>query len=320
MKHTLTTLKDFKSLIGDSKYFEIKVYDSVSTPEKDYDIYSVSIGSKDKSAPTLALTGGVHGLERIGTQVLLNYLVTLKERLVWDQDLQAELKDRRIVCLPVINPWGIDHHRRSNHNGVDLMRNAPIEAENATYLVGGHHISSKLPWYRGIKNEPMEKESNILMNFLKEEVFPARVSIALDFHSGFGIKDQIWYPYAKSKESFPFLNQFKNLDKLFQKTYPHHVYNIEPQSKHYTTHGDLWDYSLKLHQESEYKNQTYIPLTLELGSWLWARKNPIQLFSILGLFHPIKPHRYSRVMRRHIYFLDFLHKALKNDQAWNYFR
>lgn len=316
MKQDLVGLSDFRKELADSPYFKIQTYDQLKTDKKDYDLYSISIGSEDKSAPTLAMVGGVHGLERIGTQVLLNYLKTLKERISWDKDLQLQLKDRRIVCLPVVNPWGIENRHRANFNGVDLMRNAPVEAEKATFLVGGHYISPKIPWYRGSKNE-MEKESRVLIRFLQEEVFPASVSIALDFHSGFGVKDQLWYPFAKSKEPFPFLEQFQNLSKLFEQVYPHHIYNIEPQAKHYTTHGDLWDYALELQQASPYQSQTFIPLTLELGSWSWAKKNPIQLFSILGLFHPIKPHRYSRVMRRHIALLDFLFKAIKNDHAWN---
>lgn len=316
MKQDLVTLADFRAEVANSPFFKIKVFDELKAPKKNYELYSISIGSDDKSAPTLALIGGVHGLERIGTQVLINYLRTLNARLAWDNDLQAQFKNRRIVCLPVVNPWGIESHRRSNFNGVDLMRNAPVEAVDATTLVGGHYISSHLPWFRGQKNK-MEKESEVLLRFLQEEVFPASVSIALDFHSGFGVKDQIWYPFAKSKEPFPFLKNFQNLSDLFEKVYPHHIYNIEPQAKHYTTHGDLWDYALEVHQLSQYKEKTFIPLTLELGSWSWAKKNPMQLFSILGLFHPIKPHRYSRVMRRHIALLDFLLSAIKNHEAWN---
>jgi hypothetical protein len=119
-------------------------------------------------------------------------------------------------------------------------------------------------------------------------MFPSTVSLALDLHSGFGVRDQIWYPYAKDKLPFPFLKQFKNLEKLLDETYPHNVYRIEAQSKHYTTHGDLWDYTLLKHQDSQYKDNTFIPLTLELGSWNWVKKNPIQLFSMFGLFNPVK--------------------------------
>lgn len=283
-----------------------------------YPIYALEIGSQNKELPTLGVFGGVHGIERIGTQVLLGYLHTLKQRLQWDNDLREQLKNRRIVCIPIVNPWGMAHHRRSNINGVDLMRNAPVDAQKASFLVGGHRISNFLPWYRGSINGPMELESQTLIDYVQEQLFQSKVSIALDLHSGFGVKDQLWYPYAKSKLPFPFLKQFRNLEKLFEQTYPHHIYRIEPQSKHYTTHGDLWDHSLELHEKSQYKHNVFIPITLELGSWIWVKKNPIQIFSMAGLFNPVKEHRYNRTMRRHLYLFDFLLRALNNPQAWAY--
>lgn len=294
----------------------LKKLASINDNNAEYPIYGLEIGTEDRTVPTLGIIGGVHGLERVGTQVLLSYLYTLNQKLSWDSDLKSELSNRRIVCIPILNPWGMAHFRRSNLNGVDLMRNSPVESDNATFLVGGHRISNKLPWYRGPEGASMEVESQVLIDFLKNEIFPSEASIVLDLHSGFGVKDQIWYPFAKSKEPFPFLNQFKNLSRLLGSTYPHHVYKIEPQSLNYQTHGDLWDYALELQQLSSYKNNIFLPLTLELGSWSWVKKNPIQIFSMFGLFNPIKQHRYSRTMRRHVYLIDFLLRATKNHKAW----
>lgn len=292
--------------------FNIIKLDEITVKDYTYPIYAIKIGSQDKSHPTLGLFGGVHGLERIGTQVIMSYLSTLSKRLEWDQDFKQELKNRRIVSIPIINPWGIKHIRRSNHNGVDLMRNAPVEADNPTFLVGGHRISKHLPWYRGTE---LESESKALISFLQEEMFKSKYSVAVDFHSGFGMKDQIWYPWAKSVNKFPYYDEFKSLKNLFEETYPHHVYKIEPQSVNYTTHGDLWDYALELFMKDSL-NKKFIPLTLELGSWNWVKKNPIQLFSMFGLFNPIKDHRYSRTMRRHVYLIDFLLRAIANRSNW----
>lgn len=297
----------------------IQIHDlgHVQAADGDYPLIGITIGSQDKSKPTLGLFGGVHGLERIGTQVLLSFLYTLHKRFEWDEDFKEELKSRRIVCFPIVNPWGMAHFHRSNVNGVDLMRNAPVDADKATFLVGGHRYTNKLPWYRGPKNSSMEQEAQALINFVKEQMFQARTSIALDFHSGFGTKDQIWYPWAKTRDDFPFITQFKSLMNLFVTTFPHHVYKIEPQSDIYTTHGDLWDYALLEQQKSEFAQNTFIPLTLELGSWSWVKKNPLQIFSMFGLYNPIKKHRYSRAMRRHVYLMDFLLRALRNDRYWN---
>lgn len=105
------------------------------------------------------------------------------------------------------------------------------------------------------------------------------------------------------------------LRSLFRSTYPHHIsYRIEPQSRHYTTHGDLWDhlYDLQL-QEPE---RLFLPLTLEMGSWLWVRKNPMQLFQPAGLFNPVVPHRRRRILRQHLLWFDFLLRAVSSYRAW----
>ena len=301
--------------IADQKpdFFKVIKLNEVEVNNTKYPIYGLKIGADDPSLPTLGLFGGVHGLERIGSQVIISYLSTLAERLQWDGDLRSELKTRRIIAIPVVNPWGVKTLSRANYNGVDLMRNAPVDADNATFLVGGHRISNKLPWFRG-KNG-LEIESNTLLDFVKEEMFQSKYSLALDFHSGFGVKDQIWYPWAKSTEDFPYLSEFNKLKNLFEKSYPYHVYKIEGQSENYTTHGDLWDYAL-IEYLKQSKDNKFIPLTLELGSWNWVKKNPIQLFSMFGLFNPIKKHRYSRTMRRHIYLIDFLLKAISHRDNW----
>lgn len=289
---------------------------TVESDRGDFPVYGLSIGSQDKTLPTVCLVGGVHGLERIGTQVVLSYLNTLDKRLRWDSDFREQLKTRRIISVPIVNPYGMAFRKRSNVNGVDLMRNAPVEAKSATWLVGGHRISSKLPWYRGEKEGELELENKVLIDFLERETSESPATIALDMHSGFGLKDQIWFPYAKcDKEAFPHRDEFFNLRELFDQTYPHHIYKIEPQSAVYTTHGDIWDHMI-LERQRKGIGGVFIPVTLELGSWAWVKKNPIQIFSLFGHFNPVKEHRYSRVMRRHIFFYDFLFRAIKNHEAW----
>jgi hypothetical protein len=53
-----------------------------------------------------------------------------------------------------------------------------------------------------------------------------------------------------------------------------------------------------------------------MGSWLWVKKNPRQLFSRLGSFNPIKPHRLRRILRRHTALIDFLHRAVASRDPW----
>ena len=54
----------------------------------------------------------------------------------------------------------------------------------------------------------------------------------------------------------------------------------------------------------------------EMGSWLWVKKNPRQLFSRHGIFNPLINHRQQRVLRRHAVLLDFLARAADSHAHW----
>jgi hypothetical protein len=279
-------------------------------------ILALEFGSMRRDVPVFFLVGGVHGLERIGTRVIISYLKTLTHMAQWDATSRHLLERVRFSVVPIMNPVGMYLGRRSNGNGVDLMRNAPVEAEKdrPAFLPAGHRISKYLPWYRGAAGAELEVETTAIINFFEKEFAEAPTVIALDVHSGFGSVDRLWFPYAKTKQPFPNLGEVFKLTRLLDSVYPHHIYNVEPQATSYTTHGDLWDY---LYDRRRQKTEgLFLPLTLELGSWLWIKKNPRQLFSALGIFNPLLPHRTSRILRRHLNLLDFLLRAAASPEAW----
>jgi hypothetical protein len=298
--NSYSTYKDFA---------EVKVHSDVFYKNKTYPLASIHYGNPD--GPTLLVAGGVHGLERIGAQLSLSLLDSFHQRLAWDETLQEMLKKIQIVFMPLINPVGYFESTRSNANGVDLMRNAPIEASDATnFLLGGHHYSNKLPWFRG---HELQIETKFVIDTVQEILTRSNTLISLDMHSGFGFKDQLWFPFANSKKTFPQISEMYLFFELFEKTHPYHIYKIEPQSKNYLTHGDIWDYCyLNLKKE----NQVYLPLTLEMGSWIWVKKNPWQLFSKTGLYNPIKTHRINRTLRRHRPLFDFMLHSLASNHVW----
>lgn len=84
----------------------------------------------------------------------------------------------------------------------------------------------------------------------------------------------------------------------------------------YLIKGDLWDYLCLEHQQIKAGTGLFLPMTLEMGSWLWLRKNPRHLFSRHGLFHPLLPHRRQRILRRHFTLFEFLFRSLLNPEAW----
>ncbi|MBL7714280.1 MAG: DUF2817 domain-containing protein [Bdellovibrionales bacterium] len=300
---------------------KIPVPERARAKVKEFPLYGFSIGSEEPTAPVLGIVGGVHGLERIGSQVVLSSLISWVERLHWDETLMRDLEHFRLVVVPILNPVGMFMESRSNGNGVDLMRNAPVDAEDKThFLMGGHRITNRLPWYRGLAGAPMELENQVLCEFIKKESFQSEFSLWLDVHSGYGIHDRLWFPYAKSTRPFPHLPESFALKTLFDRTYPYHVYQIEPQSHEYTTHGDVWDYIYEQRHHGLVDHGVgplLMPLTLEMGSWAWIKKNPLQLFSFLGPFNPIKPHRKKRILRRHLNFFDFLMRAVMNHSVWS---
>lgn len=278
-------------------------------------VYSLTLGSRQKDAPSVLLTGGVHGLERIGSQVILSWLQTFLERSIWDEHIHQLLEKVQIVVIPMVNPIGIYRKTRSNGNDIDLNRNAPIEAEGRVpFIGGGHRISPRIPCYRGKPDNPLELENRILEKILQRQIFNRPISIALDLHSGLGMRDHLWFPYAYRKKPIGSVANFLALKFLWEKTYPNQPYIYEPQSLHYLSHGDIWDYFYK--QSKQFSQRCFLPLTLEMGSWNWVRKNPLQLRRISGIFNPHIAHRHSRVLRRHITLLDFILAATVNHKNW----
>jgi hypothetical protein len=274
-------------------------------------ILAFRFGTTDRTAPALLVTGGVHGLERIGAEVAVAFLTTLAARLSWDSVLQGALERTRILVIPVVNPVGLARGTRANGNGVDLMRNAPPAPSGGTPLLGGQTVSPLLPWYMGTTMEP---EARALCDFVEHETFSAPLSIAVDCHSGFGFIDRIWYPYARTREPLPDAPAVRALAQLLDDTLPNHVYRVEQTAQVYTIRGDLWDH---LYDRSRTHGRgVLLPLTLEMGSWAWVRKNPLQGLTTLGRFNPVKPHRLRRTLRRHLPLLDFLFHAAASHEAW----
>ncbi|MBD8526645.1 M14 family zinc carboxypeptidase [Pseudomarimonas arenosa] len=277
-------------------------------------LWSLALGAADDELPAIGFFGGVHGLERIGSMVVLAWLRHLLTRLPWDDSLRDLLTRVRLVFMPVVNPGGILRRTRANPQGVDLMRNAPVDADDKVpYLIGGQRVSARLPWFRGLPGVPMQVEAAALCQLVTSELSCRRFAVSVDCHSGFGMQDRIWFPYAHTRRPIEHLAELHALHALFEQSHPHHPYVFEPQGMQYLAHGDLWDF---LHLQIAGSGRVFLPLTLEMGSWRWVRKNPRQLFSRQGIFNPQIAHRQQRVLRRHLPWLDFLTRATASYQRW----
>jgi len=301
-----------------SPHLDVKVVQQVRTASSSappLPLYCIGLGNPSPDVPAMGFFGGVHGLERIGAEVVIAFLQSIVMRLQWDASLHQQLESVRLVFMPIVNPGGMWMGTRANPRGVDLMRNAPVEAiDRVPFLVGGQRISAGMPWYRGRAGEPMEAESQALCDVVSTELLKRPFSIALDCHSGFGVRDRIWFPYAHTRQPIAHLAEMQALKQIFEQTYTHHAYVFEPQSLQYLAHGDVWDHLYQ--QACSEPGRVFLPLTLEMGSWLWIKKNPRQMFSLKGIFNPLIEHRQQRVLRRHLSLLDFLARASCSHAVW----
>ena len=308
-----------------AQHVQVLSMGSVCWGQNHYPLRAFHMGTEDKRAPVVAIFGGVHGLERIGAEVAVAYMRTILELLQWDKGTQTRLEGLRLLFMPAVNPIGLVRYTRSNGNGVDLMRNAPsyyAEDERRSLrkklrLFQGQRIGSWLPWFRGFPEQSMEPESLALCKLVREELFPSKLAIAIDLHSGFGTQDRLWFPYAGKYDIPQFLPEVVSLGHLLDRTHPRHVYKLEPVSRNYMIYGDLWDYlSDEYMREGRSSAGYFMPLTLEMGSLQWLRKNPLQIFRKDGAFHPVVPHRRRRILRRHFTLFDFLLRAADSGEAW----
>lgn len=318
MPHSvLPELEELHRLIElGGQHLDTQVMCKVQMGSHAFDVLSITLGSQAPDAPAIGFFGGVHGLERIGAEVVLAYLGSIVHRLKWDSLLHRLLGELRMVFMPLVNPGGLWQGTRANPQGVDLMRNAPVEAkEEVPFLIGGQRLSATLPWYRGPEGAPMQEESYALCQSVERHLLGSPFSVAIDCHSGFGVQDRIWFPFAHTSVPITHIAEIHALHRIFDQTQLHHPYVFEPQSLHYLTHGDLWDHLYLIGRE-RHPAHVFLPLTLEMGSWIWVKKNPRQLFTRHGIFNPLIAHRQQRVLRRHVVMLDFMARAVASHQRW----
>lgn len=73
-----------------------------------YDIYAIYFGTKGK--PVIMLNGSMHGTEWYGTQYILALMEMFKDNTFPDTAFRDYLYNNfYIVCIPSINPYGLDH-------------------------------------------------------------------------------------------------------------------------------------------------------------------------------------------------------------------
>lgn len=278
-----------------------------------FPIYSLEIGTpKAIRQRPVGLVAGIHGLETIGIQILLNLLENILN--VESPCYMQEIKngDIGIVSIPIVNPGGIAVKSRSNPLGVDLMRNSGIKAERPLFFFGGQTFSDKLPFFQG---KGLEIESKIFMNFIDEYFFGLSnnsLAFVLDIHSGFGFKDRMWWPYAFTKEKCPDDLLYRKMADYLRNECKQQAFIYEPQSKNYTTNGDLWDKAYIQFQEGKKKmmDPKFLPWTLEIGTWNHIKARPQKIFKKRALFNPHFQDKKSTFLKYRKFLKDFIRMSM----------
>ena len=85
----LNELIELENIIrAGGSHLSTQVACEVSAGPQRFPIHVIALGNPSPDVPVVGFFGGFHGLERIGTEVVMAYLRSLVSRLEWDSVLQ----------------------------------------------------------------------------------------------------------------------------------------------------------------------------------------------------------------------------------------
>ena len=97
-KQAFPELEQIEAILqeGDATRLQSRVLCRVPCGDDLLPVYALTLGSRDPDVPCVTYVAGLHGLERIGTQVVIAFLEGFLERLKWDRLLADILQRVRI--------------------------------------------------------------------------------------------------------------------------------------------------------------------------------------------------------------------------------
>jgi Zinc carboxypeptidase len=85
-----------------------------------------NVGAENDGKPVFFLMGAIHGNESAGGEDDLEFAYDVIAQSKSDPALKALFDHVRLIDMPVVNPDGWAHNRRTSNNGTDLNRNYPF--------------------------------------------------------------------------------------------------------------------------------------------------------------------------------------------------
>ena len=103
IKQSFPELEQVEAILQEDNamYLHSQILCRVSHHNDELPVYALTLGNREADVPCVTFVAGVHGLERIGTQVVIAFLEGLLERLKWDRVLAEILQRVRIHFLQI---------------------------------------------------------------------------------------------------------------------------------------------------------------------------------------------------------------------------
>ncbi len=208
--------------------------------------------------PSIRLTGGIHGSEKITVELMIRFIEYLVSNYnkPGSEEITDLINSRYIVIIPVMNPDGLAAGNRFNSRAVDLNRNFSYAWE-AGVSHGDYPFS--------------EAESQAIRDFSTSNIF----HLSVTYHSG-AVVLNLPFDYGAEHATTPVVPDENTLVRSFGLAYSESglfLDNPDVMSSVYSYNGIInggdWYIAYGSLQDWSYKVTGCLDLTIEV-----ARRNP----------------------------------------------
>jgi carboxypeptidase T len=248
------------------KHPDIATVETIGKSYLQRPIEVIRISSSDKDVPRVLFVGGIHGLEKVGVEMVIRLMDRLLEGHGTDQRITTMLEQRQVWLVPVLNPDGYATSRRKNARGVDLNRNFAVGFSSP----GSASRWRLWPFYAG-PSPYSEPETRAIKDLTARVPF----SIALSFHSFGGL---INFPYGHTRTPAKDNKLFRAISQEMRKRQPHEKYAARQLSWLYKPKGSL--------EDDLYEHGGTLAFLIEMMRWFPRLMRPTVFWRRFSWFNP----------------------------------
>jgi hypothetical protein len=240
-----------------STYPEIARIEVIGKSELNRDIKALIISDDPATIPRIdpavRLTGGIHGDEKMGVELLIRFIEYITSGYETNSEITNMVINKYICIIPVLNPDGYVSNSRYNNHGVDLNRNF-----SEHWVAGSDHGDSAFS----------EKESQVFKEYSLTENF----NLSITYHTG-AVLVNLPFDFAKEFDQVPAQYALiQDYAKTYTKTgtfLSNPDLYISPYMDEGTINGGNWYVAKGTLQDWSYTVTHCLDLTIEV-----AKRNP----------------------------------------------